>query len=46
MTPEARHRMRGFGLVVIGVVMVPYRVEPRTRRQPIQPVKIELLEPK
>ena len=26
--------------------MVPYRVEPRTRRQRTQPAKIELLEPK
>ena len=40
MTPEARHRMRGFGLVAIGVVMVPYRLEPRTRRQRTQPAKI------
>jgi hypothetical protein len=46
MTLEARHRMRGFGLVLIGVVMVPYRVEPRTRRQRTQPAKIERLEPK
>ena len=26
--------------------MVPYRLEPRTRRQRTQPAKIELLEPK
>ena len=38
MTPEARHRMRGFGLVAIGVVMVPYRVEPgRGGNEPSRP---------
>ena len=47
MTPEARHRMRGARSGrSVGVVMVRYRVEPRTRRQRTQPAKIGLLEPK
>ena len=38
--PEARHRMPGVRSGRHGVVMVPYRLEPRTRRQRTQPAKI------